>query len=136
MPTWLNRAMRIVTDFPRPVRTIPTAWIKLADGCRLAADMLQWAASMLGWNAWPPDPEIVGDRWRGMWLARMREAPPFIGHWLGHQRRDDYWKQGSVCEDFSRIEAAVYAVGGWADGYTNAIPRLLAGLPGPRKGLI
>ena len=34
------------------------------------------------------------------------------------------------------IEAAVYAVGGWSDGYTNAIPRLLEGLPGPRKGLI
>jgi predicted acyl esterase len=30
----------------------------------------------------------------------------------------------------------VYAVGGWADGYPNAIPRLLAGLSGPRKGLI
>ena len=29
--------MRVVTDFPRPVRTIPTAWIELADGCRLAA---------------------------------------------------------------------------------------------------
>ena len=71
-----------------------------------------------------------------MWLHRMREAPPFIDHWLGHQRRDDYWKQGSVCEDFSRIEVPVYAVGGWADGYTNAIPRLLEGLPGPRKGLI
>ena len=26
--------------------------------------------------------------------------------------------------------------GGWADGYTNAIPRTLAGLKGPRKGLI
>ena len=35
-----------------------------------------------------------------------------------------------------QIEAAVYAVGGWSDGYTNAIPRLLEGLPGPRKGLI
>ena len=34
------------------------------------------------------------------------------------------------------IEVPVYAVGGWADGYTNAIPRLLEGLPGPRKGLI
>ena len=98
--------------------------------------MLQWASSMLGWNGRPPDPEIVGDRWRDMWLQRMRESPPFIDHWLGHQRRDDYWKQGSVCEDFSDIEAAVYAVGGWADGYTNAIPRLLEGLPGPRKGLI
>ena len=56
--------------------------------------------------------------------------------WLAHQRRDDYWKQGSVCEDYVAITAAVYAVGGWADGYSNAIPRLLAGLPGPKKGLI
>ena len=106
------------------------------DGGCIGSDMLQWAASMFAWNARPPDPAIVGDRWREMWLKRMREAPPFIDHWLGHQRRDAYWKQGSVCEDYTDIEAAVYAVGGWADGYTNAIPRLLEGLPGPRKGLI
>jgi uncharacterized protein len=106
------------------------------DGGCVGSDMLQWAASMLGWNGWPPDPAIVGERWRDMWLERLRSAPPMIGPWLGHQRRDDYWKQGSVCEDFSRIEAAVYAVGGWSDGYTNAIPRLLEGLPGPCKGLI
>ncbi len=106
------------------------------DGGCIGSDMLQWAASMFAWNARPPDPAIVGDRWREMWLNRMREAPPFIDHWLGHQRRDAYWKQGSVCEDYTDIEAAVYAVGGWADGYTNAIPRLLEGLPGPRKGLI
>ena len=56
--------------------------------------------------------------------------------WIAHQHRDDYWKQGSVCEDYSSITAAVYAVGGWADGYSNAIPRLIAGLPGPKKGLI
>ena len=71
-----------------------------------------------------------------MWLDRLENAPPFGDIWLAHQRRDDYWKQGSVCEDFAAIEAAVYAIGGWADGYTNAIPRLLEGLPGPRKGLI
>ena len=56
--------------------------------------------------------------------------------WIEHQHRDDYWKQGSVCEDYAAITAAVYAVGGWADGYSNAIPRLIAGLPGPKKGLI
>ncbi len=38
-----------------------------------------------------------------------------------------------MCEDYSDIEVAVYAVGGWADGYTNAIPRLLEGLPGPAR---
>jgi uncharacterized protein len=106
------------------------------DGGCIGSDAVQWAASMLGWSAWPPDPAIVGDRWRDMWLSRMREPRPFIEHWIGHQRRDDYWKQGSVCEDFSQIEVPVYAVGGWADGYTNAIPRLLEGLSVPRKGLI
>jgi uncharacterized protein len=106
------------------------------DGGCVGSDMLQWASSMLGWNGWPPDPAIVGDRWREMWLERLEQAPPMIEPWLAHQRRDAYWKQGSVCEDYSAIEAAVYAVGGWSDGYTNAIPRLLEGLPGPRKGLI
>jgi len=71
-----------------------------------------------------------------MWLARLEKTPPYIEAWLNHQRRDAYWKHGSVCEDFSAITIPVYAVGGWADGYPNAIPRLLAGLAGPRKGLI
>jgi predicted acyl esterase len=56
--------------------------------------------------------------------------------WLGHQRRDAYWQRGSVCEDLGQIACPVYAVGGWADAYSNAIPRLLAGLRTPRKGLI
>ena len=49
---------------------------------------------------------------------------------------DEYWKHGSVCEDYSAITCPVYAVGGWTDGYTNAIPRLLSRLTVPRKGLI
>ena len=41
-----------------------------------------------------------------------------------------------MCEDYGAIECPVYAVGGWTDGYTNAIPRLLEHLTVPRKGLI
>jgi len=55
---------------------------------------------------------------------------------MSHQLRDDYWRHGSVREDYSAIEVPVYAVGGWSDGYTDAIPRLLTGLTVPRKGLI
>jgi hypothetical protein len=105
-------------------------------GCVLAVDMLQWAVSMLTWNALPPDPAVVGESWREQWLERFDETPVFIEPWMSHQLRDEYWRHGSVCEDYSAIEVPVYAVGGWSDGYTDAIVRLMAGLSGPRKGLI
>jgi putative CocE/NonD family hydrolase len=105
-------------------------------GCVLALDMLHWASSMMTWNARPPDPRLAGENWRGTWLDRLEAANAWIEPWLSHQRRDEYWKQGSVCEDYSAMECPVYAVGGFADGYTNAVPRLLERLSVPRKGLI
>ena len=105
-------------------------------GCVLGLDMLHWASSMLTWNARPPDPRLYGDGWHDEWLRRLEGANNWIEPWLGHQRRDAYWKHGSVGEDYSAIECPVYAVGGFVDGYTNAIPRLLEGLSVPRKGLL
>ena len=110
--------------------------VHYAGGCVLGVDMLQWAATMLTLCAMPPDPAAVGDGWRDTWLARLDGAVPMLEAWLSHQRRDAYWKHGSVCEEYAASEAQVYAVGGWADGYSNAVPRLVAGLPGPCKGLI
>ena len=71
-------------------------------GCVLGLDMLHWASSMLTWNARPPDPRLYGDGWHEAWLERLETLEPWIEHWLGHQRRDAYWKHGSVCEDYSR----------------------------------
>jgi uncharacterized protein len=105
-------------------------------GCLLGSDMLSWASTMLAYNARPPDPAVVGDGWRRQWLERLEGAPPFVEAWVSHQRRDGFWKHGSVCEDFSAIECAVYMIGGWADPYRNAVLRLLSGYGGPRKGLI
>lgn len=105
-------------------------------GCVLGIEMLPWASTMLAYNARPPDPNFVAERWHDMWLDRMAKTPPYVETWLAHQRRDAYWRHGSVNENFQDISCAVYAVGGWADGYSNAIPRLLEGLSCPRKGLI
>lgn len=104
-------------------------------GC-LLGDNLSWASTMFSQNACPPDPALVGERWREMWLERLRGSGLWLKTWLSHQRRDDYWKHGSVCEDFSAIKCPVYAISGWADGYVNAVFRLLAGLQCPRKGLV
>jgi len=105
-------------------------------GCVITSQMLSWGSVMLAYNALPPDPRWVGDRWRDMWFDRLENSPPFVETWLAHQTRDAYWKHGSVGEDYSAIQVPVYAVGGWADSYNNSVPRLLAGLSSPRKGLI
>ncbi len=105
-------------------------------GSPLGFYMLPWGTVLLAYNARPPDPAHVGDAWREMWRERLERGVFSCETWMRHQRRDDYWRQGSVCEDYSAIEAAVYAVGGWSDGYTDAILRLLDGLDCPRKGLI
>jgi predicted acyl esterase len=97
---------------------------------------LDWAFFFFSSMCLPPDPMLVGDSWRPMWLDRLQNIPLFFDLWLQHQRRDAYWRHGSVCEDYEAIQCPVYAVGGWTDGYKNAIPRLLERLKVPRKGLI
>jgi len=104
-------------------------------GCLLNENLI-WGSVLMAFASYPPDPELVGERWREMWVNRLQQAVLFPQVWLDHQRRDSYWKHGSVCEDFSRIQCPVYAIGGWADAYSNAISRLLAGLSSPRKGLV
>jgi uncharacterized protein len=97
---------------------------------------IEWGAFLLRAASHPPDPALVGDRWLPMWRQRLENVPLFLDGWMRHQRRDAYWRHGSVCEDYSAIQCPVFAVGGWTDGYTNTIPRLLEHLQVPRKGLI
>ncbi|MFC4374503.1 CocE/NonD family hydrolase [Nocardia halotolerans] len=104
-------------------------------GC-LLSDNLSEATVMFAFNSLPPDPAIVGDRWREMWHERLAGSGLWIEQWLEHQHRDDYWKRASVNEDYGAVQCPVLAVGGWADGYTNAIFRLLERLEVPRLGLI
>jgi putative CocE/NonD family hydrolase len=102
-------------------------------GC-LLNENLGWGATMWAYSSRAPDPALRED-WRDLWMKRL-EAEPFLpALWLKHQRRDDYWRHGSVCEDFSAIEAKVLAVGGWGDAYKNTVPWLVEALPGA-KGIV
>lgn len=104
-------------------------------GC-LLGENAGWAATMLSYSSRPPDPALIGERWRGMWLERLVNQPFLAATWLGHQRRDAYWKRGSICEDFSAIHAAVLSIGGWHDGYRNTIANLVANIEAPVKGIV
>ncbi|MEM6482425.1 MAG: CocE/NonD family hydrolase [Pseudomonadota bacterium] len=136
--------LQVAARRPKPLKAIVTICStddRYADdihymGGALLMDNPWWHSYMFSINTSPPDPDVVGERWRDMWIERLRGSGFWLEPWLSHQRRDAYWQQGSVCENFDAVEAAVYAVGGWSDGYSNAVSRLLAGLSCPRKGLI
>lgn len=104
-------------------------------GC-LINENLGWAATMFAYSSRPPDPKIVGNRWRKMWMERLKNEPFLIIPWLKHPHRDAYWKHGSVCESFASIDAPALVVGGWNDAYSNAVPRLMKGLRTSRKAII
>ncbi|HKK51557.1 MAG TPA: CocE/NonD family hydrolase, partial [Myxococcota bacterium] len=104
-------------------------------GC-LLGDNLSWASTMFAYNSLPPDPEIVGEKWRDLWQQRLEGSGLWLDTWLRHPRRDEYWQHGSISEHYERVSIPVMAVSGWADGYSNAVFRLLKHLSGPRMGLV
>ncbi|MCK8464027.1 CocE/NonD family hydrolase [Aliiroseovarius sp. S1339] len=109
--------------------------IHFMGGC-LLNDNQWWGSIMLAYQARPLDPEIVGESWREDWLKRIDDLPFFPAIWAEHQRYDAYWKHGSVQEDSAAITCPVLAFGGWADSYTNSVPRMLENLSVPCRGII
>ena len=104
-------------------------------GCLLEGHM-GWGHTFFTQMASPPDPAVVGEDWRRQWLERLKNITPPMATWLTHQRRDDYWKAGSISDDYARIKCAVYAINGWQDSYARSILPLLEGLHAPKKALI
>ena len=104
--------------------------IHYKNGC-LLNENFGWASSFLSFSTRPPDPEVVGKKWRDVWLNRLENLEFFAEVWFAHQARDDYWRHGSVCEDYAAIKCPVMIVTGWGDLYVNAVPRLLENLNVP-----
>jgi putative CocE/NonD family hydrolase len=104
-------------------------------GC-LLNDNQWWGDIMLVYQTRPADPALFGPDWKANWLKRIEGMPFWPALWMQHPTRDAYWKHGSICEDYGAIQCPVYLVGGWADSYTNSIPRMLEHLKVPRKAMI
>ena len=106
-------------------------------GCVLANEALGWSTDMLLVQSRPPDPLYAGEGWLDLWRARLEKLENLLSIWLAHQRRDDYWQHGSVCDDPEAIACPVLVVGGWADGYVSGTLDLVGrldrvwGLVGP-----
>ncbi len=105
-------------------------------GGALLTDGLQWGSGLFTQLGRPLDPHYAGDAWREHWLARLAGMAPPLNTWLAHPQPDAYWRHGSINQDYSAIQCPVYAVGGWTDGYSDAILRMMEHLSVPRQALI
>jgi predicted acyl esterase len=96
-------------------------------------DLIDYPTYMEAANVLPPVPSVYGDGWRETWQERVEGYEPWTIRWLEHQTYDEYWKHGSLREDYSSIRAATMLVTGWADGYTNIALRGFAALDCPKR---
>lgn len=104
-------------------------------GC-LLNDNFWWGNIMLAYQCRAIDKDIKPESWKEESIKRLEAMPLWMKTWMEHQTRDEYWKHGSVCEDYSAIEVPVFAIDGFADSYTNTVITLLNGLNVPKKGII
>ena len=137
-------ALQVAAFAPKPLKAVISLCstvdryaddIHYKGGC-LLGENFGWSTNMLSYSSRPPDPEIVGHRWRDMWINRLENLELDLSIWLRHQHRDKYWKYGSVCEDYSAIKAAVLSISGWHDGYRNTTNHLVKNLSSPVKGIV
>ena len=137
-------ALQVAALAPKPLKAIISLCstvdryaddIHYKGGC-LLGENFGWSTNMLSYSSRPPDPSLVGEKWRKMWMNRLENLELDLSRWLNHQHRDEYWKYGSVCEDYSAIKAAVLSISGWHDGYRNTTNHLIKNLTSPVKGII
>jgi uncharacterized protein len=60
--------------------------------------------------------------------AGAKELAPYFLDWVAHPDYDDYWKQWSIEEHFSKIQVPAYHVGAWYDIFLGGTLRNYLGI--------
>jgi putative CocE/NonD family hydrolase len=105
-------------------------------GCATVSELSQYAVSMVGMNALPPRPRYRGPAWVDEWRDRLERTPVWLFEWLRQQHDGPYWRQGSLAPDYGAIDAAIFSIGGWMDGYVDAALRMQERCTAPRRTLV
>jgi len=105
-------------------------------GSLIGIEQVLYPAMMVTMNAVPPYPETAAGEWASIWQQRLEGNQPWLMNWFRHQSEDEYWKPGSLKTDYASIRCPVYNVGGWADGYTNPLFRMVQKLEVPHKAMV
>ena len=119
----------------RPTTATPTTSTTWAAAC--STTTLNWAVDDVRPQLAPARPALVGERWREMWLRAPRR-PPAVDRRLAAPpapRRLLEARLGDARTTPHRVPRSTPSAAG-PTATRNAVPRLLAGLDVPRKGLI
>ena len=104
-------------------------------GGALLVDNFLWASTMFAMTG-PPDPKLVGEKWRELWMQRLESGNVFFEDWHQHSHRDHFWRHASICEDYTDVQCPTYLISGWMDAYSTSIFRMMEHLQCPKKALI
>ncbi len=84
-------------------------------------------------NILPGAPDYVLDE---KYFTERFETTPWLLQYKKQQRDGKFWDRASLNSDYGRINIPVFAIGGWYDGYRDAVFRMMEHLRSPTKVLI
>lgn len=103
---------------------------------RMYYDVGTYGGSMVAMNALPPSLDLAGAEWAELWKERLEKNEPYLLKWMKHQVDGPYWRTASLRPGYERIACPTFLIGGWHDGYANAMLRMYVKLKSPRKLLM
>lgn len=84
-------------------------------------------------NILPGAPDFVIDE---NYFKNRFETTPWLLQYKRQQRDGPFWDRASLNTDYSKINIPVFVIGGWYDGYRDAVFRMAQNLKSPVKALI
>ncbi len=92
-----------------------------------------WEMSQDLANAMPGAPDYRID---AQYFAERFDQPPWFLTYKRQQRDGPFWDRASIRSDYAAVTVPTFLIGGWYDGYRDAVPRLLQRLPAPVRAII
>lgn len=92
-----------------------------------------WELSQDLANAMPGAPDYrIDDKY----FAERFDAPPWMLTYKRHQRDGPFWDRASLKTRYDAINIPTFLIGGWYDGYRDAVPRMLQHMKAPVKAIV
>jgi putative CocE/NonD family hydrolase len=104
-------------------------------GC-LTSEHFGWAVCLLSFLTRPPDPDIIGRRWRSLWKDRLDALDWSLPTWLSHPARDGFWIAGFPTAAPNGLRVPALVAGGTADVFATSVLRMARRQPDRVKAVI